>query len=648
MMRNKAHQNDNTETDAKSYRGESAASGETKLSPKTGIAPHVLGGLTGGIAYHLSDAGSPVAMRKAGAGVPPSLSRRGDDLSVPPTAPEVQHSRSKAQLDDEEKYTALSSNHDDEDTAAGDGSTDTSGGGGRGGLEYGEGNATYSLQSGDHADGGNLPAITPRSNDTVSDLSCSDLFSGDSVHDDGRGETSQSIEDGSAHDSSSESPKQSRPATYRCDFDDLSVSHVAHLIQERRRWKLRALEAEHELLSMRSSYARKERGADEAAVAVPLLVDGAESDYVAGTTEASASFGHWLSSEFSAVGSGCEFDSRCSTTSDRRISTAASSCSTDGPCVVVGPSSLESLDTATKGQLSAPTSRTADHMPATAGRYEAEGTLFQRSATEISHDKNYNDGFCPDAAECQKDENGPAILRHPRKDFVVLKEELRKAELRYAAAEATAASVLQRARAAEISRDVKEIQQIRNLEIRLARHVHSDKLSQRDCDEQRKVHLLTADDLTRPECRVNYVRPHPRKPLPPVAEGEEGASPSPFEKKHQSSYNATQFSTSLPEGPDDAVFPAPSERESIGTIFANSRGRWAIFRSSRGCFNLGTRPVQAGGESMSVAPAAVNEAAEDIAGGRENRKTGQDPRSQAQINGGLTEEYWGSDYCTSV
>lgn len=47
---------------------------------------------------------------------------------------------------------------------------------------------------------------------------------------------------------------------------------------------------------------------------------------------------------------------------------------------------------------------------------------------------------------------------HLQEELHALNEELRKAEMRYVAAEATAAAVLDRARAAELSRDVKEIQ----------------------------------------------------------------------------------------------------------------------------------------------------------------------------------------------
>lgn len=55
-------------------------------------------------------------------------------------------------------------------------------------------------------------------------------------------------------------------------------------------------------------------------------------------------------------------------------------------------------------------------------------------------------------------DNKPFLQAPWRQEIDCLKEELRKAEIRQAVAEATATSILQRARAAELSRDVKEIQ----------------------------------------------------------------------------------------------------------------------------------------------------------------------------------------------
>eukprot|EP00903_Cladosiphon_okamuranus_P013906 g12934.t1 len=135
-------------------------------------------------------------------------------------------------------------------------------------------------------------------------------------------------------------------------------------------------------------------------------------------------------------------------------------------------------------------------------------------------------------------------------EIAELRDNLRKAELRHVAAEATAASVLQRARAAELSRDVKEIQ-IRNLEIRLARA--------------------------------------------------------------------------------------------------------ALDRFRHGCFMLGAKAARAGGGAMSAAAAVASEATKEAVhsatvtvGGGGRRDAAGDQFSQGEVDGGIVEEYWGSDYCTSV
>lgn len=191
--------------------------------------------------------------------------------------------------------------------------------------------------------------------------------------------------------------------------------------------------------------------------------------------------------------------------------------------------------------------------------------------------------------------------------------------------------------------------QIRNLEIRLARHTNGDRHSQQACTEWRKAHPLAADQRIDSDCKLKSLRPHRTEPLSPVSEeGEEGSPPSPFEKRYPSKNLVAQSPPELVQGSYGALPPAPSEGESAIGGHDNGGSRGAMHKFSRSCFSLGTRAVRAGGEAISAATAAANEVVEEITRGRENRKAGLEPRSEAQIDGGLTEEYWGSDYCTSV
>ncbi|CAM9116113.1 unnamed protein product, partial [Scytosiphon promiscuus] len=572
-----------------------------------------------------------------------SPSRQSDDWSVRPSCSKVGP--------DDEQDAVFTNGDSDEDTAAGDNSHETSGGGDSKGVDDGRHDAAGSLQRGVPGDGGNLPRFAPETNDTVSDLSCSDAFAGNGDADDGLKNTLCPVDDEGIHDSSSESPNQFCSPNSRSDDDDMSVSHISHLIQERRQWKLRALEAEHELSSAQSRRAHGEiRGGDDAVAVVALPAEDAEDeDSPPGPTQVFTSARHLFSSDVSALGSSFEFDSRLSTVSDGRISTAASPCSIDRPCADVGPSSLNPLDTVVNGQLSASTSRVVGRVPAVTGRYGAEGLTIHRCDTNTSEDKDDDDGFCHDAAGGKRCGNGSAILCHQQKEIFALKEELRKAELRNAAAEATAASAMQRARAAEITRDVKEIQQIRNLEIRLARRTNSDNHSQHASTEWRKARIFGAEQSTDLNCESNMIRSHHTEPLSPVAEeGEEGYPLSPLQKKHPSSDGTAQFSTAPRQEPDGVFSQVTREREGSGGVHVDGGGRGAMCKFSRSCFCLGARAVRAGEEAVSAAAAAASEVAEEITRCRESRKAGHDPPSQAQIDGVLREEYWGSDYCTSV
>lgn len=348
---------------------------------------------------------------------------------------------------------------DDQDTAAGD--YDSNGPRDRSGDVSGAAHhGTYHESD--------VRESAPRADDTISELSCSGIFTIPSEVGDEQGNEDQGGGNEGTHDSSSESPNQTRVATPRDDDDDMGASHVEHLIQERRRWKLRAFESEHELAGFQSLRAQMERrdggrGVEPRSAGAIML-------------HASGSFSESVVSETSTVESGFDLDDRWQTASgnDRAPSTA-SSCSTPSVAGVHRPHDF--LDTASDAQFSGAASATFDGIPASGVRCDTGGLRndchnllvdcddncdgqgqnggTQQQQTDRTGDSDYDSFLCGDS---EQGKNGTHTDRLLREEIAELKENLRKAELRHAAAEATAASVLQRARAAELSRDVKEIQ----------------------------------------------------------------------------------------------------------------------------------------------------------------------------------------------
>lgn len=355
---------------------------------------------------------------------------------------------------------------DDQDTAAGDDSWN--GASGRDGSESSAAHGpTCSLQAGRRWNDSDLRGSPPGINDTISELSCSGIFTIPSTVGDDQGNEDQSSDE-STHDSSSESPNQTRVATPRED-DDIGASHVEHLIQERRRWKLRAFESEHELAAVRSSHARMERRGSARAME-PRSAD-------ATMLQASGSFSAPISSETSAVEPGFDPDDRWQAASGIDGAPSSSSCSAAGVPSAGGARRPRGFfDTASDAQFWGAASATTDCLSASGAGRGAAGLKNDRQnrlvdgldtcggkgkdgATqqqiEGTGDDNYHELLCRDGEQGRNATRTHQLLRN---EIAELKENLRKAELGHAAAEATAASVLQRARAAELSRDVKEIQ----------------------------------------------------------------------------------------------------------------------------------------------------------------------------------------------
>ena len=360
------------------------------------------------------------------------------------------------------------SSDDDEDTAAGD--YDSNGALDR--TEHVSGScAAHDAASHDCDVTGSAPRTNDNDNDTISELSCSGIFTISSEVGDELGNGDQGG-GGSPHDSSSESPSQSRVASPRDDDDDIDASHVEYLIQERRRWKLRAVESEHELAGFQSLRAQMERR--DGGKAVEPRSAGAIM------LQASGSLSESTVSETSTVESGFDADERYryrwqATSGNDRPPPTASSCSTPTVGEAQEPRGL--MDTASDAQFSAAASATSDCNQASGVRYDTDGQRNYRHKLLVDRDEvcdeqgqngdtqqrivgtgddDYDDIFCGDTEQSKNGTRTDPLLL--LEEIAELKENLRKAELRYAAAEATAASVLQRARAAELSRDVKEIQ----------------------------------------------------------------------------------------------------------------------------------------------------------------------------------------------
>ncbi|CAM9274324.1 unnamed protein product [Ectocarpus sp. 13 AM-2016] len=569
---------------------------------------------------------------------PPS--RCGDDWSPRPAQDDqVVHS----QLE-KEKGEAVEFN--DDDTAADGNSTKTDGG-----RSSTADSSHYGSKAGLDVDSSELSRARGTF-DTVSDLSCSGIFAGLSAAGD---------DQESAQDSSSGSPNLARlvasPSGDDQDSDDIEDSHISHLVQDRRRWQLRAFEAEYELASMRSFRAHLDSGGDETRGEGSRPVESAEhQDSCSAITQAPAKSGEQLFSGVPPIDVDHESNGQWHTQAVNESSSSASSCSTGRLSVEATRPVEDVLSAADEAQLLAAGSAESNHFAANrtgCGVTSDSNDLSQHVASDDDGGKFL--GIVDNDDEQEKNRTGSHCLL--QEEVVHLKENLRQAELRQAAAEATIASVTQRARAAEVSREVKEIQ-IRNLEIRLARRTNTDNIHQQPC--RRGRHFSGGGENANVSTNLDFSRS--RHEVFPVKEEEEEYPSSPCEPvQNNHGCPPDMISTDAlrrscisadrtihgPSGPDFI----PAKRES-------ARRAMHIFRQS--CVDFGARATRAGG-MVSAAAAAVSETAKDVAhsataavggenvlGQHKGERKAADRCSGIGTDGGPVEAYWGSDYCTSM
>ncbi|CAM9571693.1 unnamed protein product, partial [Ectocarpus sp. 8 AP-2014] len=444
------------------------------------------------------------------------------------------------------------------------------------------------------------------------------------------------------------------------DSDDIEDSHITHLVQDRRRWQLRAFEAEYELASMRSFRAHLDSGGDDTRGAGSRPVESTEHQVsCSATTQASANSREQLFSGVPPIEVDHESNGQWQTQAVNELSSSASSCSTGRLSVEATRPVEDVLSAADEAQLLA------------AGSAESNDFAANRTgceATSDSNDLSQHVGSGDDGGhgrflgvvdnDDEQEKNRTGSHRLLREEIVHFKENLRQAELRQAAAEATIASVTQRARAAEVSREVKEIQ-IRNLEIRLARRTSNDNNHQQACVRSRgrqfsggseNVIVSTNLDSSRSRHEVSVKEEeeeYPSSPCEPV-QNNHGCPPDMIstDALRRSCISADR-TIHGPSGPD---LP-PTKRES-------ARRAMHIFRQS--CVDIGARATRAG-DMVSAAAAAVSETAKDVAhsataavggenilGQHKGERKAADRYSGVGTDGGPVEAYWGSDYCTSM
>lgn len=451
---NKPHRGSSTSSSESTNKGGSGASTETLSTHGNGSESDVLG--TRLVRNNLfPDTGtaslkneSRTAIQSTGGSLS-SPSRCGDDWSPRPAQDDqVVHSQLEKDKDEAVEF------HDD-DTAADGNSTKTDGGGSR---------TAHSSHYGSKADheinGSELSRSTRGTFDTVSDLSCSGSFAGLSAAGD---------DQESAQDSSSGSPDLARlaasPSGDDQDSDDIEDSHITHLVQDRRRWQLRAFEAEYELASMRSFRDHLDSGGDDTRGAGSRPVESTEhQDSCSATTQASANSRKQFFSGVPPIEVDHESDGQWQTQAVNESSSSASSCSTGRLSVEATRPVEDVLSAADEAQLLAAGSTESNHFAA--NRTGCEGTSDSNDLSQhVDSDDNGGHGKFLGVVDNddEQEKNRTGSHRLLREEIVHLKENLRQAEIRQAAAEATITSVTQRARAAEVSREVKEIQ-VRNCE----------------------------------------------------------------------------------------------------------------------------------------------------------------------------------------
>lgn len=208
--------------------------------------------------------------------------------------------------------------------------------------------------------------------------------------------------------------------------------------------------------------------------------------------------------------------------------------------------------------------------------------------------------------------------------------------------------------------------QIRNLEIRLERYTSNDKNHREACAQWRERQNTGGGEDAAGDMEVDFLEPC-MEPLLSVAEEEGGEEPLMLPRNDRENTTPSSRSNTVPTVPAalrklaGAVFTATSkeeERDGDGPAAGSGRAAFSRFRYS--CAVLGAKAARAGGDAVAAAAAAASDATKEAVqsattavvrdgtvegfGRRTRENTG---RSQSEMNGGV-EEYWGSDYCTSV
>ncbi|CAM9417711.1 unnamed protein product [Ectocarpus sp. 6 AP-2014] len=647
---NQQHRGSSSSSSESTNKGGSGASTETLSTHGNGSESDVLGTRLvrnklfpdTGTASLKSE--SRTAIQSTGGSLSPP-SRCGEDWSPRPAQDDqVVHSQLEKEKEEAVEF------HDD-DTAADGNSTKTDGSGSR------TAHSSHYESKADHdVNGSELSRSTRGTFDTVSDLSCSGIFAGLRAAGD---------DQESAQYSSSGSPDLARlaasPSGDDEDSDDIEESHITHLVQDRRRWQLRAFEAEYELASMRSFRAHLDSGGDDTRGAGSRPIESTEhQDSYSATTQASANSREQLFSGVPPIEVDHESDGQWKTQAVNESSSLASSCSTGRLSVDATRPVKDVLSAADEARLLGEGSAESNHFAANRTGCEATSDSNHVPQHVDSDDDGGHGNFLGVVDnDDEQEKNRTGSYRLLREETVQLKENLHQAELRQAAAEATIASVTQRARAAEVSREVKEIQ-IRNLEIRLARRTHNDNNHQQACVQWRGRQFSGGSENANVDTNLDFSRS--RHEVFPVKEEEEECPSSPCEpvqKDHgcppdmistdalRRSCISADRTIHGPSGPD---LPS-AKRES-------ARRAMHIFRQS--CVDIGARATRAG-DMVSAAAAAVSETAKDVAhsataavggesilGQHEGERKAADRCSRVGTDGGPVEAYWGSDYCTSM
>lgn len=152
------------------------------------------------------------------------------------------------------------------------------------------------------------------------------------------------------------------------------------------------------------------------------------------------------------------------------------------------------------------------------------------------------------------------------------------------------------------------------------------------------------------------------EPLLPVVEEPGEGQPLPSESVRGGGGSSPLWTptenTAAPQEPLGSSVPNALGEGGAGGGVNVGGGRAALDRFRHGCVVLGVNAARAGGSAMSAATAVASEAAREAvqsataaAAAVRVGTTGEGGKRTAADEvdgGGAVEEYWGSDYCTSV